>query len=187
MSDPNPPEHSPPWGEVYKRLTLYAFRRLERIGMACPVLAQDLASEAIRRHLDPGYADWDREAYPALLLWLGSVVNGMVRNHMRKQAYQRERLSQHAHHVARDHAPPAALQLESREEMRQLLDILRERIVHDPLLIDVVEAWLEGVDQPAEIALALGCPVQDIYNANRRLRRHAESLRAVFEEITTAR
>ena len=47
------------WGVVAMRLTVYAYRRLKRIGVDDASLAEDYASEAIRRHFDETYADWN--------------------------------------------------------------------------------------------------------------------------------
>jgi hypothetical protein len=48
------------------------------------------------------------------------------------------------------------------------LELLLEECADDPVLIQVLEAMMEGCDKPAEISEAKGIPVKDVYNAIRR-------------------
>jgi hypothetical protein len=49
------------------------------------------------------------------------------------------------------------------------LELLLEECADDPVLIQVLEAMMEGCDKPAEISEAKGIPVKDVYNAIKRM------------------
>lgn len=168
------------WSEVAKRLTLYAWRRLERLGMGRCDLAEDFAFEAIRRHLDEQYVDWDRERYPTLLEFLGSQVNGLIRNHLRKFSTNREvsgELDSYTIQQRMRTAPSQHRMIEKREETARVIGILRERVSQDATLGALLDVMLDGIDKPAEQAQALSLPVAEIYKANRRLKRHFSAVR----------
>ena len=77
------------WGDMFKRLFAYGTGQM-RLN---PSDAEQVAQEAIRRFLDPMYADWDQKKEPSLLLHLGSIFNGVARNMRVKRGFNRERLS----------------------------------------------------------------------------------------------
>lgn len=175
------------WGDVAKRLTLYAWRRLERLGMARRDLAEDFAFEAIRRHLDDRYVDWDRERYPTLLDFLGSQVNGLIRNHLRKFSTQREStgmLDSYAIEHRMRTSPEQHQLFEQSEEITHVLSLLRERVAQDATLDALLDVMLDGIDKPAEQARALEVPVHEIYKANRRLKRHFVAVRDTLTQAT---
>src|SRR5688572_17081193 len=71
------------WREVARRLTLFAFRRLGSGAQRSD--AEELAQEALRRFLDPNYAGWDVAVEPDLLRHLGSIVNGLISNRVKRE------------------------------------------------------------------------------------------------------
>lgn len=163
------------WGQVAMRLTVYAHRRLRRIGVEDASLAEDYASEAIRRHFDEAYADWSGE--DPLLHHLGSVVNGLVSNLRRKRARRP------THHELDERRAPEDARLgpehrvETRELARIALAALRARLDGDDVAEGVVEQLLVGEDRPRAIARALELDVREVYNANRRLKKHYAAVR----------
>lgn len=187
-TDTTTPEGEVDWPRLAKRLVLYTWRRLERLGIHQRELAEDLAFEAIRRHLDEEYARWDRQRYPRAIDHLGSLVNGLIRNHLTRQSTAREHLTppdllEGAHQDA--HASHEA-RLITQDWARHVLEELRAHIGQDALAQELVELMLEGVDSPREQAAALGADVQQIYNARRRLKRHHARVRRHLEEHSAA-
>lgn len=174
------------WGAVSKRLTVYAYHRLARFGLATPELAQDMAFEALRRMFDDAYASPHDGSPGSMILALGSLVNGLVNNHRRKLSTQRE--STHDLSEAsmtrrlRDERESPEEQVTRRQYTERVLDALRVRVAEDPLGAAIVEGCLRGVDEPAAQAAELGVSVREIYNANRRLKKHYAAVRAEFEE-----
>ncbi len=169
------------WGVVAMRLTVYAYRRLKRIGVDDASLAEDYASEAIRRHFDDTYADWNGE--DPLLHHLGSVVNGLVSNLRRKRARRPthheldERRAMDGPNQDEDPEEQAG-----RKELAELaLEALRERLDGDDVAYGVIEQLLVGEDRPRAIAAALELDVREVYNANRRLKKHYAAVRAELD------
>lgn len=57
------------------------------------------------------------------------------------------------------------------------LELLIDECAEDLILIGVLEAMMDGFETSAEISKAKGIPVQDIYNATKRLDRKLELIR----------
>jgi hypothetical protein len=78
------------WGDLSVRLTNYALYKLRRTSRQA---AEDCAQQAIAEFLDPAYAAWDRERHPDAFDCLGSIVNGIVANHFRREARRGKRVA----------------------------------------------------------------------------------------------
>jgi hypothetical protein len=57
----------------------------------------------------------------------------------------------------------------------------------DPLATAVFRCGCEGVDEPGEQAAHIGCSVEEVYEARRRLRYHGAIVKAEAEETDRAR
>lgn len=167
------------WKKTYKRLTLYAYHRLGRVGMSDMELAEDLAQEAVCRLYDPEYADWDSEREPVLLRFLGSTINGMVSNRRRK-ATRRGDVLLGSLPCDGENIPRFELSTEERlilrDEVACAVAELRERLAGDELALQVLKNSLLDGDRPQEQAIALGVDVMKVYRARRRLRVAVESM-----------
>src|SRR5579859_6882282 len=73
------------WSRIHARVVAYAFARCRS-----RALAEDLAQGAIRCVLDPAYAEWDPQKQPSLARFLGSVVNGLLRNERVRASWKRD-------------------------------------------------------------------------------------------------
>ncbi|MFT3693985.1 MAG: hypothetical protein QM831_12650 [Kofleriaceae bacterium] len=158
------------WGNVSRRLTLYAKRRM---GAATMTEAEDVAAEAIRQVLDPMYRAWDPQR--ETLLWhLQSNVNGIVANRSRKKSRTQERL--HDFQERPDVlGPTVAVDDEPDDSLLTLHAYAEDR--GDQLACDIITQALQGVVSPKEVALSLGVPPQKVYDARQRLKRYGLALR----------
>lgn len=176
------------WAEISQRLTKYAKHRLGTRGTWQD--AEQLAQEAICRFLDPEYAAWDTEKQPDIMLHLGSIVNGVLANHVRKWE-----------NCKIDHKEPNKLgaEIDNRQrrsgnsisaegkcsdspDARKVLSILTDRLAQDSLCQEVLLLHMDGIDRPAEQATALERPVKEINNARRRLDDHLQAVRRMLEQ-----
>ena len=57
------------------------------------------------------------------------------------------------------------------------LDLLIDECADDEILINVLEAMMDGHEKPAEIAKAKGMSIKEVYNATKRLDRKLENVR----------
>ena len=180
-----PHHEEPDWGQVAQRLTLYAWRRLRRVGIEDHALSEDMAIEAITRALDERYVSWNPEVYQTFALFLQSVVNGLVRNHIRLLATTREaRVDPHtlASRVDARRSSGEGDAMAREQRARRAVGMLREKFDGDALLDRVLTLTLQGIGRPADMATVLEVDVREVYNANRRLKRHAMQLRCELEQ-----
>lgn len=176
----DPPGHEEiDWPKLYKRLTVYAYHRLEDDCPGRKQLAQDLAAEAISRVFDARYTSTDDPATP-LALQLGSVINGLLANRRRSSQLALEHPDpQIERHAAPDETTTPEEEFIAQRGHQRLLDALMARIQEDTFLVQLVRCWLElDLERPQEIAAALQCSIQEVYNANRRLKTHCSALKA---------
>jgi hypothetical protein len=61
------------------------------------------------------------------------------------------------------------------------LEALRARLEGDDVAFGVIEQLLVGEDRPRAIADALELDVREVYNANRRLKKHYAAVRAELD------
>ena len=162
-------QQDPDWQAIYKRLTLYAHQRLAYFRIVDVELAQDLAAEAIKRHFDDDYAQWDPQK-ETLLQFLGSLLNGLLSNWMRKRSHVLLERDSTGKHDGVEPALPADEQLHRQRLLNQIVDELREHIQGDETMEAMLTLWLDGVDRPTDIAQRLNTSVEEIYNANRRFK-----------------
>ena len=180
------------WEEILERLTRHAHYKLLRLvwrgvpfsrGGAPPggVEAADLASEAIVDFLD-GRRKRDPEVQPDLLTFLKGVVDSKVSHLVESvenvstarltEGQERGGVQAIGHSSS---ATVAASELiidqEGLEQFR--LRIWRE-IEDDNLAIQILDCYEAGLKKPAEMAEAIGVEVEEIYNAQKRLRRKVE-------------
>jgi RNA polymerase sigma factor (sigma-70 family) len=143
--------------------------------------AQDLVQDALVRVLDPEDRPWDPE--------MGTFLTHMT--HVLRQIWT-DRLRRLTHHempsesltgsatIASDDPPPD----EALDEHRSLVvaELLVERLMvclekQRPLAARCLELMVQGVMAARDQAEQLGCAVEDVYEANRFLKRQAQRLR----------
>jgi hypothetical protein len=154
--------------------------------------AEDLLSDARDRMCDPTEGDpWDptKRSFPG---HMRIVMRDVVKQERARARTRREvNASKLPFEVdAEDPNPqPDEALAGARLEMRLfgLGKLLRERISHNLQTLRVFERGCECAERPQELALALGCREQDIYNANRQLLYQANKILAEEEAAETAR
>jgi DNA-directed RNA polymerase specialized sigma24 family protein len=168
------------WGAVHAAVTEFAYSRTHSWDDA-----EELSQEAITRVLDPAYRAWDPEKEPSLVRHLGSIVNSLLANRRNTRSLSQQRAYAPDARVWAtrvDPAPTPAHRLESKELAARAIELLRVRVAGDALVAALVELCLEaGTDKPAELAEATGRPVEEIYNAQRRLAAHMAAVRQEIE------
>lgn len=166
------------WPDLYKRLTLFAYHRLDSREPERAARAQDLAAEAISRFFDDSYAGWDPKVHPSLIVYLGSVINGLLINERRLQQRHQAATPELERLSARDPIKTPEQHALRREQLDLVLTMLHARLKDDPLSYAILEKWLaRGLERPQELAQALKVTVDEIRNANRRLKNHIELVR----------
>jgi DNA-directed RNA polymerase specialized sigma24 family protein len=68
------------------------------------------------------------------------------------------------------------------ERLRRLGDIVRQRVSHKPLTLQVFDLGYQDIDDADEMARLLGCKVNEVYDANRQIARHAARVLAEEEK-----
>lgn len=171
------------WGDVFRRLVLFAFRRGQVRGISGSLAdAEDIAAEAIRRLLDSDYAGWDPNLEPDLLRHLGSTVNGLISNESRAARLKVERsLSDPSVFRSAEEVTASHDQIEETDECQRALRLLEARVAEDELMKRLLSLENGGVTKPAMQAAELRVSVDVIYNARRRLTRHREAVRKELE------
>ena len=142
--------------------------------------AEDLLSDAMGRVCDPEGRPWDPER-GSFGAHVRVLMRDLAKAQQRSARVRREEVS--AQSVARAVAgapPPDEALSEARtlERLRRMGRTLRERLSSRPRALQVLDARLEGVERAEEVAELLGCPVQEVYDANRQIAYHAARVRA---------
>ncbi|MEK6285607.1 MAG: hypothetical protein AABO57_07695 [Acidobacteriota bacterium] len=74
-------------------------------------------------------------------------------------------------------SPERTLLMQEESALKDLaLDLLIDECADDDVLIEVLEAMMDGADTSAEISKAKGIPIKDVYNATKRLDRKLEKV-----------
>ncbi len=141
---------------------------------------RDLAQEAMARAIDPARSPWDPAKQPDLFLYLGSIINGIVRN--RRRAEERHPVDLvDPKDVSRPDPRPSVLQRMIQEEENALyefwLEMLIDRLAGDTVALDVLRLLQDGLDGAAQHAAKLQRQVEEIYAANRRIAYHADHVK----------
>ncbi|MDD5308694.1 MAG: hypothetical protein PHU25_15360 [Deltaproteobacteria bacterium] len=177
------------WGAASKRLTLFVQRRLGCRGSIDD--AQEIAQEAIRRFLDPNYADWDTTKQPDLFLYLGSIANGVIRNRIRHSSTTTEEVTDMTPREMQVGISAPDLSPEHRaasaERARRAIDVLLERLDGDDLGQKILFLVLDGVDAAPEQAARLKVPIGAVYKARHRLNQHRQAVERLLDtEVANA-
>jgi hypothetical protein len=170
------PADPDPWGIAYKRLVLWS---IKRFGISSHD-AEDLVQEGMKQFIAAGgTADGD---LGQLLKGVGSRINGVRNNNVRKKASTAVRLTADGTLPDGEVSRHAEDQIAEVEMSRKALGLLIERVQDDDLLFAVVAHISEGKEEPADLAVALGVDRKDVYNARRRLNGHVVAVKARMEE-----
>ncbi len=169
------------WPRIYKRTTAFALARIRPASQVTLANAEEIAQEAIGRLFDETYKQWDPAKEP-LLEHLRSVVNGIAHNRFKMSKRRSEnpcdpaQLVQLSDEQTKERTTEG-VNVETTLYAEKVVSTLGRRLDGDPLAENVFLLTMEGIDRPKDQAAHLECPVEDIYNAKRRLRDHLEAIR----------
>lgn len=157
-----------------------------------------IVSKAIEK-LFRGDRDWDPEVEPDIRNYLKGVIDSLL-NHLADslentlitpvptpdsedapawESGSTKRDPAADWLVPRQRSPEAALLERERAALEdRVLELLIDECADDKTLLGVLEAMLDGVETPGEIAKVKSIPVKDVYNATKRLDRKLETIRA---------
>jgi hypothetical protein len=174
------------WGELLERLTLYAAYKMIRLywrgvrgsrGGKTPggLEPQDLAAEAVLSVID-GTRTWNHDVAPDLLGFLRGVVDSKI-SHLVESL--ENRVTRRANPSGCGSANPGTIETgidpvevsadaEYQERFRRLVT---KAISGDKLVFKVFECLQAEITKPADMAVVLDVEVQQINNAQKRLRR----------------
>jgi hypothetical protein len=164
------------WRLAFKKLVVWTAKK-HRMN---PADAEETVQDAIRLFLKAG-GQADPANPKALLDALGSNINGIAVNRRRKKADRAVRLTVEGEAVEPREPPNPEDRIVDAEIARKAISSLLERIEHEELVTAVVMQTIDGVEEPAAQAQALGRDVRDIYKARRRLKAHVEAVEQLME------
>lgn len=171
-----------PWPELVERLTAVAQVRLRG-----PIDdAKQLAMETVKVFLDPKSAvTWDYITEPDGRRCLGSILNGLLRNFVRKRTnLERPTTDQDLEAITVE-----TIQTETPEDLavardlfKRVLDIVADLSKDDPIVIRLIPLFERGLvevdEQAADLSLSKGA----IYEARRRMKERIELARRTLGE-----
>lgn len=157
------------WDDVIVRLTAFAHQRLRRRSAED---AKRLAYEAIRIFLDPeSTVVWDHEREPDPLPCLGSIVNGLVRNHFRKKSNSVESTTDDVEsvpHAEREAVPNQEDAVINADLFRKVLNHVYENSDGDDLVQQMAILAGEFVVDVEDQVTQLRAAKAQVYEARRR-------------------
>jgi len=164
------------WRHVFKRLVVWTAKS-HRMN---PADAEETVQEAIRLFLKAG-GQADPADPRALLLALGSKVNGIAVNRRRKKAELAVRLTDDGSEAEPDRPSSPEERIVDAQVARKAVSTLLDRVGDDQVVTDIIMQTSDGVEDPADQAKAIGCGIRDVYNGRRRLKTHVDAVRKLME------
>jgi DNA-directed RNA polymerase specialized sigma24 family protein len=165
------------WKLAFKRLVLWTVKK-HRMN---PADAEETVQDAIRLFLKAGgVAD---PANPKTLLdALGSKVNGIAVNRRRKKAELAVSLTADGAPAELPDPPNPEDRIVDDHIARRAVSALLARLDGDELVTSVLMQMLDGVEDAADQAKALGRDIHEVYKARRRLKGHADAVEKLMEK-----
>ncbi len=172
------------WLVHRERLVKFAFYRTRSHERA-----DDLTQEAMRRVVDDNWEPWDPTTHPDIVRYMMSIVNRLIANKRTEAATHREiamssaEKSSRAERRAEREADRMPAAQRSPEEAVVAADLASRRITmlrarlaerNDTLALLCLERFMQGIDKPAELALALGTTIAEAIKARDRVFYQAE-------------
>jgi hypothetical protein len=164
------------WAEVFRRLTLFAHRRL---GVGADLArAEELASEAISRFLAVDRGARAQMGSLNLTHDLGSIVETLLSDHRAPCAVgDAERFRQQPP----GQRAPTAQRDSDAVALSSPISLLAKGIAGDRLMEGIVLLSLEGILDASAQAVHLISPITEIYEARKRLSRVIAAIRAASQ------
>jgi hypothetical protein len=151
---------------------------------------EDLLADALIVVCDPEKGrPWD-PAVGTFQTHMRIVMTDLARRERRSSRARHEVLSAEKVKWARSPTPLADRALDdvhALDRMHHRGEILRERLATRPRTLQVFDARMGGTERADDLARLIGCPVEDIYEANRQIAYHAVKVLAEEQAAEDAR
>lgn len=168
------------WGVIYKKLTVYAEYRLEKVGFEPRsekdnVTGEDFAVQAIEK-LFEGVRTWDFRRFPDILIHLKGIVKSLISSHLKSSQRSAVRKKKATDETAEPDTLTAAIQISDEETPEQIIisdenwKQIESDFGMDEIGFLVFCEWIDEVS-PRKIAENYGIAVNDVYNALKKGRR----------------
>ncbi|HZU82455.1 MAG TPA: hypothetical protein VE987_06050 [Polyangiaceae bacterium] len=147
----------------------------------------DVLADAIQRVCDPAGKPWEPDK-ASFTRHMQLVIDDLVVQRARRghRRFEDVRAEPDGHPERVDPAPLPDEEIERRDELTRWAELggrLLERLGdRDPLAVAVFRAAAGGLSEPAAMAKKLGCRVQEVYDAMRRLKYHGAQIQAEAEQ-----
>jgi DNA-directed RNA polymerase specialized sigma24 family protein len=144
--------------------------------------ADDLLQEALAKVFDPDDSPWDPDGSKSFVLHVGSIINRLASHEWTSARVQHEvvdsRLASDKTTVDPSPLADAALaQHQESAELHRLGELLLAELGDgDTVATKVLLAAREGYETPAELAEKIERPVEEVYDAIRRLKYHGHQV-----------
>jgi hypothetical protein len=165
------------WEQARARLVAWTARRFH----AAAADTEEFVQEGIRQFLEAGGTASGGLA--PLLDGVGSRINGIAVNRLRKKSYQAVRLTGSDEVLDPPDDADPEVRLEALALARKAVKLVLQRASGDGLVCEMVIQMTGGLDTPADIAQALGVDVQAVYQGRRRLAGHARAVALMMDAM----
>jgi DNA-directed RNA polymerase specialized sigma24 family protein len=154
--------------------------------------AKDLVADAMLLVYDPARKPWD-PAKCSFFAHMRVVLHALASDHARggRARFEVEDADLAVSDRTPNKSPRADEQLHDQRKlawMRRLGVLLVAAVEKKhPLAKQVFDVYCQGAEKPAEVAQAIGCRVEEVYEAMELLKYHAKQIRAEDEEAERRR
>ena len=165
------------WALIMEKLYAHSLIRLRWFGLTSEKRMQgkefkDFANEAVTRFFE-GKRKWDSKQEPELLNFLKGVVNSLIWSLYKSK--ERIGLSDLDISEVTSDEKLLNMMIEAKIINDDLIDKIEDTILHDELMWLVFKSLVEGM-KPIDIHDKYGDSIDDIRNAQKRLRRHIKNI-----------
>lgn len=171
------------WKAVSKQLTALGLRKYKLNHHD----AEEVAQEAVLRCFDSDYADFNPAQYLTYFDYLLATFHACVNARRRRVRHKREVHGVEVESIDQPQTQHERLNHDPVHELTQMhtariaVEMLVDQARGDPEVRQLLGLMSEGLFKPAELASAMNIPALRVYQARRRLGRHAQRLRHIIE------
>jgi DNA-directed RNA polymerase specialized sigma24 family protein len=153
------------FGALRARVLLVASRIIRKADDA-----EEMTQRAIATLFNPDHAPWDGKK-DLFLFVCDRLSNEWANERQRRRVRRNTTVDEHIEERGAPSSRRPERLVEAKEHQEKCLAALRDELAGDTEALGVLDQMALGVDEPADQARALGVPVEEIYNANRRIDR----------------
>jgi hypothetical protein len=182
--------------QLLDRLTIYTERKYRRLGWfkngqyrsPSGQGPDDVAAEAIVRLIE-GRRNYNEQKYPDLFGYLkDSVTKSIVSHIIDSPDFDKKKSMPHVLtedgeieeiEIKSEGDDPSMLYMQ-KDLVERINAVLQERFAQDNVVLGILECMKAGIDKPSEIAEYLDVKINDVNNAQKKLRREFDRIRSTF-------